>query len=132
MRHFKLTEEEKKINEGTTTVYRIELIIDCIWGKKGEKGGWVEKENNISGDAWVSGNARVYGDAWEQSPLQIQGTSHSVNICAKGILRIGCHTKTLIEWEKEYKEIGEYNGYSITQIAEYGLYIKLAIELSKQ
>lgn len=31
----------------------------------GEKGGWVESENNLShdGNAWVYGNAQVYGDA---------------------------------------------------------------------
>ena len=30
---------------------------------KGELGGWIEKESNLSGNAWVSGNAEVYGNA---------------------------------------------------------------------
>ena len=33
------------------------------WAKVGDKGGYIENEDNLSGDAWVSGNARVYGNA---------------------------------------------------------------------
>ena len=33
--------------------------------KKGDLGGWIEKEDNLSqeGDCWVFGDAWVYGDA---------------------------------------------------------------------
>ena len=61
-KHFKLTSETKVTNSGVT-LYRIELVIDCKWGKSGDKGGFIQKEENISGNAWVSGDARVYGDA---------------------------------------------------------------------
>ena len=39
--------------------------------KKGELGGFIEKEENLSqeGDAWVSDNAQVFGDA------QVSGTA---------------------------------------------------------
>ena len=30
---------------------------------KGELGGWIEKESNLSSNAWVSGNAEVSGNA---------------------------------------------------------------------
>ena len=62
-KHFKLT-AETKINIFGKTLYRIECVIDCKWAKAGDKGGWLEKEDNLSGDAWVSGNAEVSGDAW--------------------------------------------------------------------
>ena len=60
-KHFKLT-AETKIYIGIT-LFRVELISNCKWGKKGDLGGWVEKEENISGNAWVSDDARVSGNA---------------------------------------------------------------------
>jgi len=85
----------------------------------------------VSGNAQVYGNARVYGDAWEESPLQIQGTKHFVNICAKGNLKIGCYELEIDSWLSKFEEIGSNEGYTKKQIKEYGLYIKLAKELSE-
>lgn len=47
-------------------LFRIKALISFGNVKKGELGGYVEKEENLShyGDAWVSGNAVVYGNAW--------------------------------------------------------------------
>ena len=52
------------------TLHRIRAAIDFtlrsgIKVTKGEEGGWIEKEENLShaGSAWVCGNAEVYGDA---------------------------------------------------------------------
>ena len=42
---------------------------------KGELGGWLEKESNLSGDAWVSGNARVYGNAWVSDNARVSGNA---------------------------------------------------------
>ena len=46
-------------------LHRIECIKAFGGVKAGEKGGWVESEQNLSqeGDAWVYGNAWVCGDA---------------------------------------------------------------------
>ena len=49
--------------------------------KKGDLGGYVEKEDNLShsGDAWVSGDAevfgdaRVFGDAWVSGDAEVFG-----------------------------------------------------------
>ena len=42
----------------------VEFKLKCgIIIRKGELGGWIEKESNLYGDAWVSGDALVYGDA---------------------------------------------------------------------
>ena len=49
------------------TLFRIRALrdIERYGVKKGDLGGCVEKEENLShnGDAWVSGNAWVYGNA---------------------------------------------------------------------
>lgn len=52
-------------------LFRIKALISFSDVEKGELGGYVEKEENLShsgnawvyGDAWVNGNARVSGDA---------------------------------------------------------------------
>ena len=42
----------------------VEFKLKCgIVIGKGELGGWIEEESNLSGNAWVSGNAMVYGNA---------------------------------------------------------------------
>lgn len=44
-------------------LHRIRCTRDCKWAKKGEFGGYIEKFENLFGNAWVSDNAQVYGDA---------------------------------------------------------------------
>ena len=60
---YKLTDET--INLNGATLYRIEALKDFGEIKKGDKGGFIESENNLAheGNAWVSDNAHVYGDA---------------------------------------------------------------------
>jgi len=76
---YKLTKEVKE--EHGRKLYRIKALIDFGNVKKGEKGGFIEKEENLSqeNNAWVSGNAQVYGDArvsdnaWVYGDAQIYG-----------------------------------------------------------
>ena len=42
---------------------------------KGELGGWIEKESNLSGNAWVSGNALVCGDARVSGDARVYGNA---------------------------------------------------------
>lgn len=60
---YKLTEET--INVNGRTLYRIEALKDFGDVKKGDNGGFIEKEDNLSqsGNCWVYGDAKVYGDA---------------------------------------------------------------------
>lgn len=60
---YKLTDET--INLNGATLYRIEALKDFGEIKKGDKGGFIESENNLAheGDAWVSDDACVYGSA---------------------------------------------------------------------
>ena len=47
-------------------LFRIKALISFSGIGKGEVGGYIASEKNLSqyGDAWVYGDARVYGDAW--------------------------------------------------------------------
>ena len=76
---YKLTKNKKTI--GDVTLYQIEALKDFSDIKKGDLGGWIEKESNLSqqGDCWVScrarvsGNARVFGNAWVFGNAQVSG-----------------------------------------------------------
>ena len=48
-----------------STLKRIRALRDFSDIKKGELGGFIESEDNLSheGDCWVSGNAHVFGNA---------------------------------------------------------------------
>ena len=60
---YKLTEET--INVNGKTLYRIEALKDFSDVKQGEKGGFIEKEENLSqyGDCWAYDNAKIYDNA---------------------------------------------------------------------
>ena len=61
-KHFKLT-EETKVNKAGHTLHRIEATRDTRHAKAGDKGGFVEREDNLGGEAWVADDARVWGEA---------------------------------------------------------------------
>ena len=71
MKKFELT-SEFVTNVFGVKMFRIRALIEFGDVEVGDKGGFVEKEENlsqmgnawVSGDARVSGNAQVYGDAW--------------------------------------------------------------------
>ena len=56
-------------------LFRIKALISFSDVEKGELGGYVEKEENLShsGNAWVSGDARVNGDAWVNGNARVYG-----------------------------------------------------------
>ena len=59
---YELTKEKKETILGT--LFRIKALVDFRFCKKGELGGFIASEKNLSqtGNAWVSGNALVYGN----------------------------------------------------------------------
>lgn len=70
---YKLT--DVKINFMGKTLFQIEAV-KCFGDiVKGQKGGFIEKESNLSqgGNAWVYGNAKVYGDAWVSGNAWVSG-----------------------------------------------------------
>lgn len=63
MKKYKLTDEY--ITIGRYKLYRIEALKDFSWVKKGDKGGFIESEENLShfNNCWIYGDAKVYGNA---------------------------------------------------------------------
>lgn len=72
---YKLTDETMMF--GGHTLHRIECVTSFNDVKAGDKGGWIEKEDNLSkeGYAWVKGNAKVYGDALVNGNAQVYGNA---------------------------------------------------------
>ena len=80
---YRLTDETKEYYG--RILHRIEAVETFGSVEAGEKGGWIEKEANLSqeglcwvydnaqvcGNAQVYGNARVYGDAWVYGDAQV-------------------------------------------------------------
>lgn len=63
MKKYKLTDETRQLFG--RTLHRIVALCDFGNVKKGDKGGWIEKEDNLShaGSCWVYDNAQVYDNA---------------------------------------------------------------------
>ena len=74
MKHFKLR-TDLTIKVGLKTLYRIEATkeITKFGVKVGDLGGYIEKEENLYGDAWVSCDAKVYGDAKVSEDALVSG-----------------------------------------------------------
>ena len=72
---YKLTDEF--IDIGDKKLYRIEALKDFASIKKGDKGGFVESEENLSqnDNCWVYRNARVKGDAKVFGDAQVYGNA---------------------------------------------------------
>ena len=79
MKKYKLT-TDTKMRLGRK-LFRIQALIDFGDVKKGDLGGYIEKEDNLShddnawvcGDAQVYGNARVCGNAWVYGNARVYG-----------------------------------------------------------
>lgn len=76
MKKFELVPEMTRVVFGTT-LFRIRALISFGDVNKGDPGGWLETERNLSqeGDAWVSGNAQVYGEAVIYGNAQVYGNA---------------------------------------------------------
>lgn len=71
---FELT-EEFIINNSGIKLYRIKALKDFSDVKKGDSGGYVQQERNLSqfGNAWVHGDAQVCGDTWVYGNAKVYG-----------------------------------------------------------
>lgn len=67
--------ENDTITISGRTLYRIEALRDFADAKKGDKGGYVESEENLSheGTCWVYDDACVYGKAWVYDNARVFG-----------------------------------------------------------
>ena len=75
MKKYELISETKIING--VELHRIKALESFGNIKKGELGGWIESEKNLSqdGNAWVSGNAKVSGNAWVGENAMVCGNA---------------------------------------------------------
>ena len=75
MEKYELISETKVING--VELHRIKALDSFGSVKKGELGGWVESEKNLSqgGDAWVYENATVCGDATVYENATVRGNA---------------------------------------------------------
>jgi len=79
MKKYSLTKNKKEVFD--RTLYQVRAEKDFGEVSKGDLGGWIEREENLSQDgnawvydnAWVSGNARVYGDARVYDNAEVSG-----------------------------------------------------------
>ena len=115
-------------------LHQIRAKKDFANVKKGEIGGWIERESNLSvyGDAWVSGDARVsgnawvYGGEWSFSPLFIQGSKYSVCMYSPDHIKIGCQIHSINHWLSHGEKIARLHGFTPEEIEEYRDYVELA------
>ena len=75
MKKYELTSETKVING--VVLHRIKALNSFGNIKKGELGGWIESEKNLSqyGDAWVDDNAMVFGYATVRGDATVCGNA---------------------------------------------------------
>ena len=128
------------------TLYRIKATTDFGDVKKGELGGYIEKEENLShlGNAWVSGNALVSGnarvsdDAWVSGNARVSELGdvivfknhwssgrHFTYTKSNKMWKVGCFYGTGAELiAKAYKD-SEVSG------KHYESYVNLVLELEK-
>ena len=135
---YRLTDETIKVDE--VILHRIECVEAFPNVKAGDKGGWIEKEDNLSqkGYAWVRDDAKVYGNAWVYGNAKISRNSDYIvfkNNFSSGryftwtrsnnMWTVGCFHGTgekLIEKAKQDNE---------DKTRRYALYVKLVEDLQK-
>ena len=115
MKNYKIR-KDLSITVNGHTLSRIEAIKDIAIHNvsKGELGGYIETEDNLSGNAWVYGNAMVYGNAWVYGNARVSGDKITnnkdvYNICCNdaynitilpNFIKIGCQFHKKEEWWK--------------------------------
>ena len=87
---YKLTDEY--ILQDGVKLYRIEALKDFRNVRKGDKGGFVENENNLSHNrnCWISEDAKVFGEARVYGNAKISGNAIVYNnamICGDAEIR---------------------------------------------
>ena len=128
MKKFELT-TEFVTNFLGIKLFRIKALVKFGDVKKGELGGFVEKEENLEhyGNAWVYGDAQVYGNAkvsGNQMYATIKGFGSNYrdttffvtkdgNVCAN----CGCFSGTLEQFRKKVKETHKDTEYAKEYLA---------------
>ena len=99
------------------TLFRIQAEISFGLIVKGELGGYIEKEDNLSrvyGNAWVSGDARVKITQDYKTISSLGDTGRTITITKSNkLLSAGCFLGTVKEFETKvnlkYKKGSDYH-----------------------
>lgn len=105
------------VKVGERTAYRIKVLKDFGNVKKGDLGGYIEKEENLSHDrnAWVFENAKVYDSAVIKGPnVSVAGDVKVCGDChiAAGTTATGDNTLTSYRDFVNFKNPYSYNEYT--------------------
>lgn len=129
---YKLTDESIKFNN--RTLYRIEALKDFGDVEKGDKGGFIEDEHNLShdGNSWVYDNGRVYGNGMICGDAKIENNSDYIvfkNWWSSGryftwtrsndMWKVGCFSGTGEELIKKAYQDSEKSGREYERVVKY-------------
>ena len=143
MKKYELTDETIEVYG--TALHRIKALKDFGNVKKGEPGGYVESEHNLSqeGDCWVYGNAEVYDNAWVCGNAEVCGNADYITIKGLGskyrntiifrtkeniAVKCGCFYGTLAEFVDKVKETHGNSKFAKEYLALIDL-VKIHFEL---
>ena len=78
--------KDDTIEVGIRILHRIKALKDFNDVRKGDLGGYIEKEENLSheGNCWIYDNANVFDDAWVFGDAQVYGdarVSNNAKVC---------------------------------------------------
>ena len=95
MKKYKLIKSDFKVEFGVK-LFRIKALKDFGDVKKGDLGGYVESENNLSqeNNAWVFGEAQVYGNALVFGGVRVYGEAQvygKARVYGKALVSGGVH-----------------------------------------
>lgn len=149
MKKYELTDETIEVYG--TALHRIKALKDFGNVKKGELGGYVESERNLSqeGNCWVHGNAEVFGNAEVHGNARVFGNAEVCGnadyITIKGLgskyrnttifrtkeniaVKCGCFYGTLAEFVDKVKETHGNSKFAKEYLALIDL-VKIHFEL---
>ena len=133
MKKYKLTDETTDVLG--ITLHRVKALKDFDDVKKGELGGYVKSERNLSqaGNCWVYGNAKVYDNAKVCGDAMICSDTDYMSIKGLGseyrsttifrtkgkniAVRCGCFYGTLTEFVDRVKEAHGNSKYAKEYLA---------------
>lgn len=139
MKKFELTTES--IYLLGIKLFRIKALVTFGCVKKGELGGFVEKEENLdhTGSAWIFGNAKVYGNARVHGDEEVSGNAevsgNQMHATVKGFgsqyrnttffitrdrnicVNCGCFSGTLEQFRAKVKETHKDTKYAKEYLA---------------
>lgn len=145
MKKYELTDETIEVYG--TALHRIKALKDFGNVKKGELGGYVESERNLSqeGNCWVYDNARVYSNAEVCGNAEVFGNADYITIKGLGskyrnttifrtkeniAVKCGCFYGTLAEFVDKVKETHGNSKFAKEYLALIDL-VKIHFELEE-